>query len=131
MIDVAKEIAEGSAYFAEHQEVTSFCVVGSACYAPDPKDVDFVVLIEGKEDFLAAFRALGLNSGWVPCTGEEYDMTAGTWGAFRSGHWNMILTTDPRFYEAMLVGSAVCTALALPTRDERVKVHEAVREVML
>lgn len=103
-----------------HPAVLALALVGSAAIDPlMANDIDFLVLVEpgtAPEGF----------HGFAAC--GEYALD-GTWYALRNAeNNNLLVTADPAWFERALRASAVCAALRLLDKGDRVKVWEIVRD---
>lgn len=114
-------VVQGTQFLQAHNKVENFQLVGSAVYAHDPKDVDFLVLVEGDDisDVLDEF------DGYSPC--GEYD-DDGSWAAIRSGDINLIVTVDPEWYERAALANEVCHALRLQDKKDRIIAYRVIRD---
>jgi hypothetical protein len=112
--------------------VQKFQMVGSACYHPEPKDVDFLVLVEGAPGFFGDIEDCDgakflFGSGWETCSGE-YDDMDDKWGALRKGYVNLIVTIDPAWYERAKLANEVCCALKLMDKGDRIVAYRVIRD---
>lgn len=125
-MNLLREIVAASSEFAECKHIKEFDLVGSAVYHPEPKDIDFLVLIED-EDVLSAARYLPGMQSWTTKTGE-YDDEDGKWGSFRAGNINVILTVDKGWYDRAKLANEVCHALKLMDKGDRIVVYRVIRD---
>lgn len=126
-IDVKAVTAEAEALLRGMPEVLKFHLIGSAMYMPEPRDVDFVVLIDAAHNAVDFTTDLH-HEEWGIC--GEYEGEEGIWAAIRKGPINLIVTHDAPFYEKYVVGMEVCKALKLEHREDRVAVCQIVRDGM-
>jgi hypothetical protein len=109
----------------DEPRVIKYAPVGSALYLDEAKDLDFLVLVDtGGASWLPARWWF---DGFTLC-GGEYDDQTEKWGATRKGLVNLIITVDPEWYSRMLTASAVCEALKLTDKGDRIVVHRVVRD---
>lgn len=118
-------VVDGTTLLKKYKVVKKFQLVGSACYHPDPKDVDFLVLLDAKSFLTDGRWAFGadwhLNAG-------EYSDTDESWGSLRRGDLNLICTVDAEWYERAVVANEVCCALQLQDKGDRIVVYRVVRD---
>jgi hypothetical protein len=123
--DLASEIARGQQVVASLPGVLQSVIVGSAAYLPTANDVDFLLLIGGSEsptDYVERLEA----DGWEQC--GEYEGDESIWNATRLGNLNLLVTNNRQFYDGFKRALEVCKALRLTSRDDRVAVHQIVRD---
>jgi hypothetical protein len=106
-------------------------MVGSAMYLEDAKDLDMCVLFEGPKDQGSSafnnFLAEWVNEGFEIC--GDYDTSQEfKWAALRRGELNLIFCQDKEFFDKYLEASALCCALKLPTKEQRILVHQWIRD---
>jgi hypothetical protein len=119
-----KDTIETSAMLAAHAKVKKFQLVGSALYHPEPKDLDFLVLVDHKDFLMGARWAFG--SEWDLC--GDYDLTGDLWGAIRKGNVNLILTVDAAWYDRAALANEVCHTLKLMDKADRMAVYRVIRD---
>lgn len=127
----AKETHDTAVMLNTDPTVLMFDIVGSGLYMPDPKDIDFVVLIDGG-NALTWLPSTEGNQGspdraWE-CCGELYDDQSQLWRAIRKGDVNLLVTTDRKWFDGCAQAAAVCAALNLQSKADRVRVHRVIRE---
>lgn len=125
-------VIEGTQLLAADKRVLSFKLVGSACYMPEPKDIDFLVLVDWTPDDFLADGTFGAEvRWWWPgfdlCEGE-YDDKGDQWLAVRKGDINLIVTHDKGWYERASLANSVCHLLKLENKVDRVAVYRLVRD---
>lgn len=127
-INVDKEIAAGRAMLAKLPGAVDFAVVGSAAYCQKPHDVDFVVLVASRSRLADLAKAL-CGSGWRDCGAYGIGGRVGDcWHTVRRGNLNLILTDSRRFFDGFVLSTEVCKVLRLESREDRVAVHDVVRD---
>jgi hypothetical protein len=150
-VTTQQTVVEGVKLLTGHPLVLDFQLVGSAVYHPEPKDVDFLVLVKDLpprqkrsigdqlEDILDGDVPAGMGPGflcgarwafgpdWTLCAGE-YDDQNDEWGAIRRGGLNLIITIDPEWYKRAAVANEVCAALKLMDKGDRVVVYRVIRD---
>lgn len=97
-------------------------LVGSVACLDQGNDVDVLFLVEHLDDaikHLEAAQFKGLDNPQYPID---------KWTSMKREDLNVLLTDDPLFFHGFVVSTAVCKALRLTSRDDRVKVHDIVRD---
>lgn len=149
-----KEVLETTRMLQTHELVLDFALVGSALYHPDPKDLDFLVLVKGDGFFTGpphlnkmpigesldallngevaehqrpAAPRWAFGPEWQLC-GGEYDDQDDKWGALRNGPVNLIVTVDPEWYANAKLANEVCCALKLMDKGDRIVVYRVIRD---
>lgn len=127
MKNLQATIDEGDAYLRTLPGVSAWRLIGSAQYLPEAQvnDVDFAVLLQPALD-PARYATSLEETGWGKCS--EYDQTTGLWFAVRRGDLNLMLTSDPEFYEKYLRAMEVCQGLRLAEKAHRIVVCSIVRD---
>mgnify|MGYP001236544418 CR=1 FL=1 len=127
MQNLQATIDEGNAFLCTLSSVAAWRLIGSAQYLPADQvnDVDFAVLLQSELD-PARYATNLQDTGWGKCS--EYDQTTGLWFAVRRGDLNLMLTSDPGFYEKYLLAMEVCQGLRLAEKAQRVAVCAIVRD---
>jgi hypothetical protein len=132
-------VATAAELFA-HTKVARFALVGTAAYPDeagvDPKDVDFLVLCHGdhvgmgvlEPDELEALPRHAFGAGWDNGGSNALDADGDQWGSIRKGDINLILTTDAEWYDRSVKASAVCVALRLTEKFDRIVAYRVVRD---
>lgn len=143
------QIIEGTKLLTGHPLVLDFELIGSACYHPEPKDIDFLVLVKDApppsdqplndiledtvldefapgQGFLCGAR-WAFGPEWELCSGE-YDDQDDKWGAIRKDNLNLIVTVDEGWFERAKLANEVCCALKLMDKGDRVVVYQVVRD---
>ena len=125
--NIAEEVAAGRALLSTLPGAIDFALVGSAAYRRKPNDVDFVVLLAPGLK-LGEFALAMYDSGWS--ISNEYKLRNGgdCWTSVRRGKLNLILTDNRKFFDGYVLSTEVCKVLRLAKRDDRVAVHEVVRD---
>lgn len=122
---LAEEIKSGEEFVRTLPGVAEFSLIGSSMYLPDAQDIDYLLLVnDGRVgcDYAADLT----NTGFQPC--GEYDTAQGHWCAVRRDRLNIVITSDPEFYQRFKRAMEVCKALRLTNKDERVAVCRIVRD---
>lgn len=134
-MNVLENVLQGTEYLSKCAAVKEFCLVGSAIYHPEPKDVDFLVYIEQTPDPDLGYDALAarflLDGPYWYTLANEYDDQTGQWCALRSSTFkdiNLILTVDKGWYDRAKLANEVCHALKLMDKGDRVVVYRVVRD---
>lgn len=148
-----KEVLETTRMLHTHELVLDFALIGSALYHPEPKDLDFLVLVRGDSFFTGPphpnkraideqapdleFALLddatskaprwAFGADWQLC-GGEYDDQDDKWGAIRNGPVNLIVTVDPAWYARAQMANEVCHALRLMDKEDRIAVYHVIRD---
>lgn len=137
----AKETHATAVMLNTDPTVMMFDIVGSGLYMIDPKDIDFVVLVEA-ESALTWLPQIDIkwdgpipengktskeDRDWQNC-GEVYDDQNHLWRAIRKGDVNLLVTTDRAWFDGCSMAAAVCAALNLQSKADRVRVHRVIRE---
>lgn len=120
-MNIQQLVVQGSKFLASNPRIESFQLFGSASYLPDPKDVDFIVLLADGDCIHDALPSLSWSAVYNACAPEVY------WRAARDGDINYIVTTCQDFYDKSILANEVCAALNLQDKDDRVKVFTIIR----
>jgi hypothetical protein len=122
----AKETHAAAVLLNGHDEVVMFDMVGSGLYVEDPKDIDFVVLLKPGTDVHTWYPEY--DRTWNVCS-EAYDESH-LWRALRKGGINLLVTADAAWADGCSQAAAVCAALGLESKADRVRVHRVIRDGM-
>lgn len=117
----------------QHEEVIDFCVVGSAIYHPEPKDLDFLVLTK-HASFIGGTTGDGNGAArwafgeeWLTI-GGRYDDQTDKWGSIRKDDVNLIVTVDPEWFKRAKLANEVCAALKLMDKGDRIVTYRVIRD---
>jgi hypothetical protein len=136
----AAQILQTSIELADNPVVRTFKLVGTAAYPDDagvePKDVDFLVLCRGDNVGMGVLEPHDLEdyprhafgAGWDNGGSNALDADGDQWGSIRRGDINLILTTDAEWYDRSVKASAVCVALQLTEKFDRIVAYRVVRD---
>lgn len=122
---LADEISSGEEFVRTLAGVAEFSLIGSSMYLPDAEDIDYLVLVNDGRCGVDYARDL-LGMGFQSC--GDYDTEGGTWYAVRRERLNIVVTSDPEFYQRFKRAMEVCKALHLTEKNERVAVCRIVRD---
>lgn len=122
----AKETHAAAVLLNGHADVVMFDMVGSGLYVANPNDIDFVVLLKPGSTLATWFPEY--DRTWNSC-GEVYDEDH-RWKAIRKGAINLLVTCDAAWADGCAQAAAVCAALGLTSKADRVRVHRVIRDGM-
>ena len=128
---VRKVCADAERFLGATTNVIDFGLIGSAAWLPQPKDVDYIVLIEDSDergpDFsVTAFCNALLPQGFENC--GDYEMAMNGWNAVRRDDLNLIVTAVEDSYHAYRKAMIVCQALNLTDKKDRRMVCRILRD---
>jgi hypothetical protein len=129
MSSLLQTVIDGTLMLKDLPFVQRHQLVGSACYHKEPKDVDFLVQVEPLdplEEPSFPYR-WAFGNGWAVPEGE-YDDQDGRWYAMRKGDINLIITSDPAWYDRAVIANSVCHLLELQSKRDRVAVYRLLRD---
>lgn len=118
-INVTKVVEQATMDLADNKWVVAFSRMGSSLVVANPKDVDFVVLIQ--ED---APNLRWPFPDYTACAAEDYGDDS--WCALRNGHVNIIVTKDEDFFDRTEVATKLIIRLHLTEKHDRQAVHKIV-----
>lgn len=124
-------IMAGTLLLRDTPVVLQHGLVGSASIeGTEPKDVDYLVLLEPSEFENIAQYAARTFPDFTGCLSEDsgYPDGGDHWCAIRNGDLNFLVSTDPEWYRRGLRANAVCRALKLASREDRVVVWRIVQD---
>ena len=125
--------ADAEKFLSKTEGVIDHDLIGSAAWLPDPKDVDYIVLIKEDELSGADYTVTAFCNGLLPLGFEncgDYEMAMNGWNAVRRGDLNLIVTAVEESYHAYRKAMIVCQALNLIDKKDRRMVCRILRDDM-
>jgi hypothetical protein len=126
-MNVEVEIRLGKVIVSMLPGVVDSTLVGSAAYLNNPKDIDFLILLQPEYDLIQYKDGL-LTRLWEDCSNQDYLGMGSTWFSVRQDNINLIITSDQKFFDGYKRATEVCKALRLESKSDRIAVHYIVRD---
>lgn len=114
-----KEFFNGCVALGSMPGVLKFELCGAAVYLEPINDYDILIL--AGENFAIA-------PDWEPCMSDAYETPDHNFRAYRKGLLNFIVLTDPDLYTRYSLASAVCAAVKVADKKDRIVVHRMIRD---
>lgn len=116
---MSREFFAGCVELGKMPGVLRFELVGAAMYLEPINDYDILVLVG--ENFAIA-------PDWQPCMSDAYETPDHNFRAYRKGMLNFIVLTDEELYKRYLLAAAVCAAVKVQDKKDRIVVHRMIRD---
>lgn len=110
-------------------DMREWALIGTALWAPNPNDIDVLVLVPESYDMHVATNTL-LLQGFEMCSKYDAHSNAQTTDVLivRRDRLNLIITRDAQHFDNFRRAMEVCAALRLERKVDRVTVCKIVRD---